>query len=141
VTPNECYALEAIERAGALTVVGLADALGLHKSNASRLADALQDRGLLRREADSADGRAIRLVVTAQGRRTHDAIRARVLTLQNGILRRHPAAVRQAFVRLLGELAAEAACRARGGGSSSSGMRSSRDTRTTLASTRSATSP
>ena len=45
VSPDECYALEAIEAAGKARVGDLAAALNLHKSNASRLAAALEAKG------------------------------------------------------------------------------------------------
>jgi MarR family 2-MHQ and catechol resistance regulon transcriptional repressor len=111
VSAHECYALEAIDRAGALGVGALAQALGLHKSNASRLAGALEAKGFVRREPNSDDGRGVRLQLTAAGRRTHDAIRAKVEARQAGILAGFPPAVRRAFVRLLGELAADASVR------------------------------
>jgi DNA-binding MarR family transcriptional regulator len=111
VSAHECYALEAIGRAGALPIGALGAALGLHKSNASRLAAALEAKGFARREADADDGRGVRLRLTAAGRRTHDAIRAKVEARQAEILAAFPPAVRRSFVRLLGELAAEAAPR------------------------------
>jgi DNA-binding MarR family transcriptional regulator len=115
VTPNECHALEAVERAGGLRVNDLAAALGLHKSNASRIAEGLRRRGLLARRAEKADGRAVQLVATARGRAVHAAIRERVCAAHAVILAAHPAPVRRAFVELLGALAAEAAGRIGGG--------------------------
>src|SRR5437868_936667 len=86
VTPNECYALEAIELAGPLRVNDLAAALGLHKSNASRLAAGLAERGLLRREDDRDDPRAARLELTPKGKAAHAQIRARVQAAHREIL-------------------------------------------------------
>lgn len=111
VSAHECYALEAIERSGALPIGALGEKLGLHKSNASRLAAALEAKGFVRREADADDGRGVRLQLTAAGRRTHHAIRAKVEARQAEILAGFAPPVRRAFVRLLGELAAEAAGR------------------------------
>lgn len=111
VTPHECYALEAIGRAGTLPVGGLAAALGLHKSNASRLGDALAAKGFVRRTSNADDGRAVVLSLTAAGRKTHDAIRAQVERRHAAILAGFPRPLRRGFVRLLGELAAEAAAR------------------------------
>jgi DNA-binding MarR family transcriptional regulator len=111
ITPNQCYALEAVERAGGLAMCALASALGLHKSNASRLADSLEEKGFLRREVDPADGRGVRLAITREGRRAHAAIRARVEAAQAEILAGHSAVLRRDVVRLLGELAREAARR------------------------------
>ena len=111
ISPNECYALEAIERTGGLSVCGLATALGLHKSNASRLADGLEQKGYLRRDTDPSDGRGLRLAITAEGRRVHGAIRARVEAAHADILAGHTPAFRRDVVRLLRELAREAARR------------------------------
>lgn len=108
VTPNECYALEAIERAGALTVGELAAALGLHKSNASRLATALEARGLARRRRAKGDGREVLLRVTPEGQAAHAAIRAGVQAAHRRILDRFAPETRAEIVRLLGLLAGEA---------------------------------
>jgi DNA-binding MarR family transcriptional regulator len=108
ITPNDCYALEAIERAGALRVNDLAAALGLHKSNASRLAADLVARGLVRRDEDGDDPRAARLQLTEAGERAHAAVRDRVQAAHRAILDRFPPAQRRAFVELLSSLAVEA---------------------------------
>lgn len=115
VSPDECYALEAIEMAGKVRVGDLAAALNLHKSNASRLAVALEAKGYVTRARDRGDGRALVLRMTKRGRRVHDAIRARVEGIHAGILDPYPPAVRQAFVQLLRDLAAEATVRVGGG--------------------------
>jgi DNA-binding MarR family transcriptional regulator len=47
----------------------LADRLGVTVATASRSADALVAAGLVRREADPADARAVRVAPTARGRR------------------------------------------------------------------------
>lgn len=114
VTPHECYALEAIHRAGVLSVGALAAALRLHKSNAGRLAATLEERGLVRRETDDHDARGVRLRLTGDGARVHDGIRARVESRQAAILTTFPPGVRRAFVRLLAALAAEATGRVGG---------------------------
>jgi DNA-binding MarR family transcriptional regulator len=116
VSADECYALEAIEAGGPLRVGDLAAALNLHKSNASRLAAALEAKGYVARAAERGDGRAVRLRVTARGRAVHGAIQGRVEAIHAEILARYPAATRQAFVRLLGELADEARERVGGAG-------------------------
>jgi len=117
VTPNECYALEAVERRGGMGVNDLAGSLGLHKSNASRLAEKLCRRALLSRRTRPDDGRAVELVATPRGRAVHAAIRARVGAAHAALLAAHEAPVRRAFVALLEQLAAEAARRIGGSGS------------------------
>jgi DNA-binding MarR family transcriptional regulator len=115
VTPNECYALEAIERAGVLSVGALGVALRLHKSNATRLAATLEKRHLVLREPDGSDGRGVRLRLTARGACVHEAIRTGIMARHAAILSDFSPGVRRAFVRLLSALSREAAGRVGGG--------------------------
>jgi DNA-binding MarR family transcriptional regulator len=114
VSPDECYALEAIEGEEAMRVGDLAAALNLHKSNASRLASALEAKGFVARSMDRGDGRAVRLRITPRGRTVHAAIRARVENVHAEILAAYAPAIRAAMTRLLEELADEAAVRVGG---------------------------
>lgn len=109
VSANECHALEAVERGRALRVNDLATELGLHKSNASRVASGLVERGYLARAEEPGDARAVRLRITPAGRRAHRALRARVDAGLAALLAKHPPAVRRGMVRLLEALAGEAA--------------------------------
>ncbi len=109
VTPNECHVLEALSRRGGLRVSELAEVIGLHKSNASRIAFGLRRRGLVARSVERGDGRAVRLLATARGRMVHAEIKARVCAAHAPLLATHQAPVRRAFVALLRQLAAEAA--------------------------------
>lgn len=68
VSVSQCYALEGVVAAGALTVNDLAGHLYLDKSTASRIANGLVERGLLERERSPDDGRVVRLVATKAGR-------------------------------------------------------------------------
>jgi len=111
VTPDECYALEALDQPDGLRVNDLAAALGLHKSNASRLARTLEAKGYAARAAERGDGRAVRLRPTARGQATHAAIRRRVEDIHATILGGFDARTRAACVRLLQELAREAEAR------------------------------
>lgn len=108
VTPDACYALEAIDRPDGVRVNDLAAALGLHKSNASRLARTLEKQGYATRAREGGDARAVRLRATARGRAVHAAIRKRVEGIHADILAGFDAATRGACVRLLRELAREA---------------------------------
>jgi DNA-binding MarR family transcriptional regulator len=81
--------LDALEAAaGPLGVTALAEALGVDQPRASKLVAAAVGAGLVRREADQADGRRSRLVLTAAGRRrlaaVHDARRARFAAAMDG---------------------------------------------------------
>jgi DNA-binding MarR family transcriptional regulator len=111
VSPNQCHALEAVVRHGALRINDLAAELGLHKSNASRVAGGLVARGYLASDPEPGDSRAVRLRITPEGRRAHGAIRGRVDAGLAALLARQPRTVRRGATRLLGALAADAAAR------------------------------
>jgi DNA-binding MarR family transcriptional regulator len=61
--------LDAVEAAaGPIGVTGVAEALGVDQPRASKVVAATVAAGLVRREADQADGRRSRLVLTEAGR-------------------------------------------------------------------------
>lgn len=78
--------LDALEAAGPdpIGVNGVAAALGVDQPRASKLVAAAVSAGLVRREADQADGRRTNLVLTADGQRqlewVHDYRRDRFAT-------------------------------------------------------------
>jgi DNA-binding MarR family transcriptional regulator len=114
LSPNECYALEALTRHGELQLDGLARELGLPKPTASRLVAELVERGLLAREADPRDARRVRLTLTPDGVSAHAAAVALVQRDQAALLARFPPSTRRAFCDLLAGLAAQARSRADG---------------------------
>lgn len=68
--------LDAVEAAGGpVGVTGIAEALGVDQPRASKLVTAAVAAGLVRREADQADGRRSRLALTAAGRERLAAVR------------------------------------------------------------------
>lgn len=77
LTTPQALALRTIVREGPLRIGALADALGVTVATASRTVDALAAREFVRREADPADARAVRVVATARGRREHTMRRER----------------------------------------------------------------
>lgn len=77
LTMPQALALRAIVLAGPLRMGALADELGVSVATASRTVDALAGRGLVRRESDPADARAVRVCPTPRGKREHAARRAR----------------------------------------------------------------
>ncbi|MEV6207347.1 MarR family winged helix-turn-helix transcriptional regulator [Kitasatospora sp. NPDC051914] len=68
--------LDAVEESAAPTVTEAAAALGVDQPRASRLASQALAAGLLRREADQADGRRSLLRLTADGRAVLDGVHA-----------------------------------------------------------------
>jgi DNA-binding MarR family transcriptional regulator len=66
---SQCHALQALVKEGPLTVTRLGEELHLEKSTASRLANGLLERGLVRKRSPNSDGRVVILQVTEQGLR------------------------------------------------------------------------
>lgn len=69
VTVAQAAALEALGASGRIGLGELGRRLGIAPSTLSRNLDRLEERGLVRRVAESGDGRAVSAVLTAAGRR------------------------------------------------------------------------
>jgi DNA-binding MarR family transcriptional regulator len=69
VTPGQARALRVLAGADGMRPSALAEALRIAPRSATEVADALEERGWVRREADPSDRRATRLVLTEDGRR------------------------------------------------------------------------
>lgn len=67
ITPTRLSTLVALERSGSLRPGELAGWLGITAASMSRLCDALEDSGLVRRTPDPDDHRATRLSLTGHG--------------------------------------------------------------------------
>ena len=102
---NQCYALEAIDRWGPLTVNDVAARLALDKSSASRIVSSLETAGLVRRSALPSDGRVAQLDATREGAELHARIRAAVMEGHQALLSDFEPEVRRALTRLLRRLA------------------------------------
>ncbi|WP_371421010.1 MarR family winged helix-turn-helix transcriptional regulator [Tardiphaga sp.] len=74
--PSAVHALLEIGEREAMTAVELSVFLGLEKSSVSRMIRKLIEAGELREAASAGDGRIKRLLLTAKGRRTREAIQA-----------------------------------------------------------------
>jgi DNA-binding MarR family transcriptional regulator len=88
ISVSQAHALTELA-AQPLTQAELARRLRLDRSVVSRLADALEERGWLRRERHPQDQRAVQLVLTDEGRAAADRLagarRARLTTLLDGV--------------------------------------------------------
>ncbi|WP_207127549.1 MarR family winged helix-turn-helix transcriptional regulator [Actinocatenispora comari] len=83
----------------------LADAIGADRTRIIGVLDELQQRGLIRREADPADRRVRLLSLTAAGRRLRDTVSAEIQRNEERLLAALPAADRRALLRSLRVLA------------------------------------
>lgn len=89
-----------------MTVGGVARALGVDQPRASRLVAEAVAAGLVRREADAADGRRSVLALTADGRRLQAAAAQRRRADLATMLSDWPDGDRRTFARLLSAFAA-----------------------------------
>lgn len=74
-------------RRGPAAMRTLAETLACDASNVTGIINRLEKRGLVRREASSTDRRVTNLVITSQGERAVDAIRAKMHRTREGLSR------------------------------------------------------
>ncbi len=112
VSVTQCWALEALLRSGGrLPQTAVASALRIDKSTASRVLDALEAKGHVRRRKDMADRRVVRVSITDAGRRLHGAIEADLVAAHRGVLAGTTAAFRRRAIDLFDGLVAMTAAR------------------------------
>jgi DNA-binding MarR family transcriptional regulator len=73
LTTSQAQALRLVILDGPQRIGSLAKHLGVTMATASRTVDSLVATGLVRREADARDARAVRVVLTTRGKREHEA--------------------------------------------------------------------
>jgi DNA-binding MarR family transcriptional regulator len=76
ITPAHLRALRALKRHGTMRLSELSDHLHIAPRSATEVVDALESRGLVRRQADPGDRRATLVELTERGVSTLEAIRA-----------------------------------------------------------------
>lgn len=86
LTASQGKALTVLRR-GPAAMRALAETLACDASNVTGIVDRLEKRGLVRREASASDRRVKNLVLTAEGERVTDAIRAKMRATQDGLNR------------------------------------------------------
>jgi DNA-binding MarR family transcriptional regulator len=84
-----------------LRLCDLAERLGIDSPAVTRKVQQLEHLGLVARSADPADGRASRLVLTDEGRRTIESLLGARRAWLDGLLAGWPAPDRREFARLL----------------------------------------
>jgi DNA-binding MarR family transcriptional regulator len=98
-------ALKAISEAGESLPLGqLAGRLSCVKSNITQLVDRLEVEGLVKRGSCPDDRRAVRAMVTPEGRERHEAGVAAIRSVQEELAGKLDASDRKRLVRLLSEL-------------------------------------
>ncbi|MFD2009629.1 MarR family winged helix-turn-helix transcriptional regulator [Streptomyces narbonensis] len=84
LTASQGRALTALRR-GPAAMRALAETMTCDASNMTGIIDRLEKRGLVRREAAPADRRVKNVILTAEGERVTDAIRAKMRITQEGL--------------------------------------------------------
>ncbi|MGY0498512.1 MarR family winged helix-turn-helix transcriptional regulator [Nocardia sp. FBN12] len=84
LTASQGKALTVLRR-GPVAMRALANRLGCDASNVTGIINRLEKRGLVQREASPSDRRVTNLVITPEGERVTDAIRARMHTTEQGL--------------------------------------------------------
>jgi DNA-binding MarR family transcriptional regulator len=105
---NECYVLELVVERGPMAVVEIAQAIGIHKSNASRIAQSLREKGLVVASADSRDRRSMRVQASAKGQKHYRSLRAYLVDRFETTLRKFSADEIKTVASAVSVLAADA---------------------------------
>lgn len=106
---TQCYALDALVRRGGITVNELSADLYLDKSTASRVVDALERKGYLRRNSHPHDRRAVQLDVTRGGKNLLARIRRDIVAHEKSLIAEFDPKTRRAMTKLITQLARAAA--------------------------------
>ncbi len=105
LTPGQLGALLLIEARRGLSQSALASALGIDRSSAVPLIDALQDRGLIRRSAHADDRRKHALALTAAGEALLERLKPQLDAHERRIARLLSPAERARLIEILGRVA------------------------------------
>jgi DNA-binding MarR family transcriptional regulator len=104
ITPAHLRALRTLKRHGTMRLSELSDHLHIAPRSTTEVVDALESRGLVRRQADPGDRRATLVEMTEQGASILDAIRAARGTEAERLFSRLSPADRAHLARILGML-------------------------------------
>ena len=107
ISPGLLCALVAIGANPGVRAGALGDALLIRRSNMTKLVDALERRGLVRRLPSDLDRRSVELSLTPAGTATVDKIMPEVMGYEDSMLAPLSVHERRIFLGLLGKLNAE----------------------------------
>jgi len=112
---TQCYALGELLSKGALGLNALAAALALDKSTTSRAVDSLEGKGYVRKSPDHEDARAIRIEITASGRKIHDRVLEDLYEETRELAADYDSKARRATTEFVERFTRKAAARFKGG--------------------------
>ena len=104
VTVTQCHAVAEIGRRGKISLVDLADLLGIDKSTMSRTVNNLAEAGLAARELDSENRRYVVIQLTGHGKRVFKTIEKNMAAYFHGIFLSLPEGKREQVLESLGLL-------------------------------------
>jgi DNA-binding MarR family transcriptional regulator len=107
MTASQRLALFELVESGPLRLIDLAPRMGTSAPTASRAVDALAELGLVERDPDPTDRRAITIELTEEGRRSVEERKARVYAAFRPAAAALSPADREQLATLLARLAAE----------------------------------
>jgi DNA-binding MarR family transcriptional regulator len=111
ISVTQCYALQSLERGGAMTLGALANDLMLDKSTTSRVVEALERKGYVRRAPHREDARALSIEITGTGRGLCRRIERELMDEERRIIANLDPDVRRAAIKVVRDLARLAAAR------------------------------
>lgn len=98
VSVSQCYALSMLQSDGPCTMSDVAGALCLDLSTITRLADQLEERGLIQRTSAENDRRVCRMRLTPKGSTLVRSIESELVAEYRAVLQGLPAASREAVL-------------------------------------------
>ena len=104
ITPAHWRALRVLSRHGTMRLSELSEHLRIAPRSATEVVDALEHRGLVRRQPDPGDRRAILVELTGSGHGVLDAVRAARGSEAERFFGRLSGADRSQLARILGQL-------------------------------------
>ena len=108
LTVVQAYAIDLLLVSGGDSLTGLAQALQLDKSTASRIVSGMERHGLIEWSRPEHDQRGKRIVASREGRRRYERLRGAIIRDNARLLASYSAAERRAIVGALAQLAARA---------------------------------
>lgn len=98
---TECWIVTDLGRSGGRTLSALARSIGFDKSWTSRAVDQLAESGLVTKKVDPADGRRIRIALSAKGRRKYQRVNQTLDEHARLVMARIPASKRRQVIEAL----------------------------------------
>lgn len=111
LTVAQAYALDILRSSGGSSLTGLAQALRLDKSTASRMVSGMSRHGLVEWSRPDDDRRGKQIVASAEGTRRYERLRRAVVRENERLLASYTRAERRAVITALRQLAQRAAAR------------------------------